>query len=89
MKQLQAVKAPVGNKRYFVSVGYKGKSMTEKEADELIVLIENAPEMLEFAKSFSSILANGEMSIIAENGFNKKVADMVGANVKIIQKRLT
>jgi hypothetical protein len=49
-------------------------------------LITAAPELLEFAKAFSKLLANGEMDIEAKDGYYKEVADMVGLNINAIQK---
>ncbi len=69
-----------------IKISNRISGMTYEESRWNANLIAAAPELLKFAKAFSEILANGEMDIYAKEGFNKKVADMVGLNIEAIKK---
>lgn len=60
--------------------------ITTKEAEANAKLMATSPKLLKFAKLFSEILANGEMNIYANKGFNKKVAAMIRLNIEVIKK---
>lgn len=62
-------------------------NISQEEHNNIAHLIAAAPDLLEFALSFSRLLANGDIELMkAKKGSEKELGDMVRLNIKAIEK---